>query len=185
MNSQMDKSGKTAKISLSVSTDELGRFCEKLIKRSRDISKTHDAMITLESFITLFSKMHHGTNEYRLIDELIKEYSEKTRQELLAEKSLELIQAIKNMDLASIARIHTPLSRSGFIQVLEQCQEQLSQVEINKIQGLAGNWLTEARQKAEEASGYPDAFDFKKANIDIEQFQAISDLHSFLINDSQ
>ena len=44
------------------------------------------------------------------------------------------------------------------------------------------SWAGEAKQQAEKASGYPDALDFKKADIDIEQYQAMTDIAYFFNN---
>jgi len=44
----------------------------------------------------------------------------------------------------------------------------------------SSNWVKEAKQLAEEASGYPDAMDFKTAGISIDEFQAISDIDRVL-----
>lgn len=48
-------------VNLPVDIDGLNKFCNKLINRSHDIAKTHDALVTLESFIVLFGKSAHGT----------------------------------------------------------------------------------------------------------------------------
>ena len=64
------------KINLVVDTENLQRFCQKLIKRSRDIAKTHDALVTLESFITLFGKAAQGTKEYQQLELMIQSFTE-------------------------------------------------------------------------------------------------------------
>ena len=46
----------------------------------------------------------------------------------------------------------------------------------------ASHWSGDARHKAEQASGYPDALDFNTAGIAIEEFQAMLDVSRYLDN---
>ncbi len=170
----------SAKIVLSVESDKLDSFCNKLIKRSRNIAKTHDALITLETFITLFGQAAHGTNEYKTIETLIKSYTEHTRQQLMAQETRKLISALKHCAPEELATIHTPLSRNGFYEILQVAVIELTAEEIRHARSWASNWITDAKHKAEQASGYPDAMDFKSADISIEEFQAMSDVSRFL-----
>lgn len=167
-------------IKIEVNASELEQFCEKLLKRSRDITKTHDALITLESFIAVFGRPCHGTNEYNVIEATIKEITEKSRQAVLDKNTLDLIKALKQCNADALANIHTPLSRNGFYQILQTAVTQLTDDDIRLVMIWSDNWLKEAKQLAEEASGYPDAMDFKKADISIEEFQAISDIDRVL-----
>jgi len=170
------------KINLSVDTDALEQFCQKLIKRSRDVAKTHDAMVTLESFIILFGKALHGTPEYQLIEDLIKSYSEQTRQLLLQQRTEELLLALKACDSNAITALHIPLSRDGFYSILQGLVARLSEEELTVITEWASHWSAEAKDRAEQASGFPDAMDFKKAGIRLEEYQAMLDVSRYLEN---
>jgi hypothetical protein len=165
---------------LSVDPDSLDVFCSKLINRSRDIAKTHDALVTLEAFIVTFGKAAHGTKEYETVEEMIRAFAETSRQQLLDEKTDELLDALRHCRISALAAIHTPLSRDGFYQIFQDAVARLSDDEVRDVTKWSGQWLDEARRKAEEASGYPDALDFKKAGISIEQFQAMADVSHFL-----
>ena len=167
-------------ITINISCSDLENFCQKLIKRSRDITKTHDALITLESFISLFGSASHGTKEYQLIESTIKAITETTRQAVLEKNTHELIKALKQCNANALANIHTPLSRNGFYQILQVSIAELSDDDIRLAMIWSENWLKEAKQLAEQASGYPDALDFKKADISIKEFQAISDIDRVL-----
>ena len=167
-------------INITISATELDKFCQKILKRSRDINKTHDALITLESFISLFGKSSHGTEQYQLIENTIKSITETSRQQLLEKNTQDLITALKQCNLIMLASIHTPLSRNGFYQILQTALSQLSDDDIRLLMVWSANWLTEVKKRAEEASGYPDALDFKAAGISIEQFQAMSDIDRVL-----
>lgn len=170
------------KINLAVDAENLELFCQKLIKRSRDVAKTHDALVTLESFIILFGKAVHGTREYQLIEDLIKSFTEQTRGQLLCLRAEELLVAIKACNVAGITAIHAPLSRDGFYSILQTVVAQLSDRELDVISQWAINWSSDAKQKAEQASGFPDAMDFRKAGICLEEYQAMLDVSRYLEN---
>ena len=167
-------------INISIDADELENFCQAILKRSRDITKTHDALITLESFISVFGRPSHGTKEYQLIEATIKKITESSRQVLLKKNTLDLIDALKLCNARELASIHTPLSRNGFYQILQIAIEKLSDDDIRLVMLWSANWIKEATEMAQQASGYPDAMDFKKAEISIEEFQAISDIDRVL-----
>lgn len=170
----------TQSITIKIEATELEDFCKKLLKRSRDITKTHDALITLESFIAVFGRPSHGTKEYQLIESTIKTITESSRQAVLEKNTHSLIKALKQCNATALASIHTPLSRNGFYQILQIAITELSDDDIRLVMIWSANWLKEAKQLAEAASGYPDALDFKKAEISIKEFQAISDIDRVL-----
>jgi len=167
-------------INITVDADKLNDFCQKLLERSRDISKTHDALITLETFISVFGRPSHGTAEYKTIEDTINKITEFSRQALLKKSTSELIDALKLCDAKSITSIHTPLSRNGFYTILQTSIENLSDDDIRLLMLWSGNWVKEATEMAEEASGFPDSMNFKKAGISIEEFHAISDIDRVL-----
>ncbi|MCP4996862.1 MAG: hypothetical protein GY934_24265 [Gammaproteobacteria bacterium] len=167
-------------INILIGSQELEKFCEKLLERSQDIAKTHDALITLESFISIFGRPSHGTNEYQLIESTIKAITETSRQKLLEKNTRDLITVLRQCNVLALAGVHTPLSRNGFYQILQTAITQLSDDDIRLIMVWSGNWVKEAKQLAEEASGFPDALDFKKAGIRVEEFQAMSDIDRVL-----
>lgn len=167
-------------IKININASNLEEFCHKLLKRSRDISKTHDALITLESFISVFGRASHGTKEYLLIESTIKSITEISRQKLLDKSTVDLIAALKQCNVMALASVHTPLSRNGFYQILQTSVAELSDDDIRLLMIWSANWVKEARHLAEEASGYPDAMDFKKASISIDEFHAMSDVDRVL-----
>ena len=172
----------TQKITLSVSTVELEKFCNKLLKRSRDISKTHEGLSTLEAFFTVFGKAEHGTSEYFAVEGILKSFSEITRQQLLDERTGQLSDALKEQDINKISSIYIPLSRSGFFSILETAVNRMTQEEIMTLTPWVLAWTNDAKRQAEQASGYPDALDFKKAGINIEEYQTMVDINHYLQN---
>jgi hypothetical protein len=167
-------------IQMTIDATELENFCKKILNRSRDITKTHDALITLESFISIFGRSCHGTKEYQLIENTINKITENSRQLLLEKNTLDLIESLKQCNAKTLAFIHTPLSRNGFYQILQIAIEKLTDDDLRLVMIWSANWLKEATEMAQKASGYPDAMDFKKAQISFEEFQAITDIDRVL-----
>lgn len=167
-------------ITITINSSELEKFCQKLINRSRNTAQTHEALITLETFISLFGRASHGTKEYQIIESTINSITEISRAKLLEENTHDLICALKQCNVIKLASVHTPLSRNGFYLILKTAIAELSDTDIQLVMVWSANWLKEAKQLAEEASGYPDAMDFKKSGVSIEEFQAISDIDRVL-----
>ncbi|MFW2373801.1 MAG: hypothetical protein ACN4GM_11825 [Gammaproteobacteria bacterium] len=167
-------------LKLSINSSELARFCDKIIRRSRDMAKTHDALVTLETFLLLFAREAHGTNEYIAIEHLIKRYTEQTRSALMEQETQKLIAALQQQQATAISQIHTPMSRNGFYLILQTAFSQLSPAQQLSVKQWAIDCVKLARQKAEQASGYPEAYDFIKAGMSIEEFQAMEDVSRYL-----
>jgi len=172
-------------ISININAEDLEEFCQKILQRSRDINKTHDALITLESFISVFARASHGTNEYKTIESTIHKITDFSRQELLKKNTIDLIDALKSCNAKLLASIHTPLSRNGFYQILQSALQSINDDDIRLVMLWSANWIKEATELAQQASDYPDAPDFNKAEISIEEFQAITDIDRVLNYKSQ
>ncbi len=167
-------------INVKIDAAELDNFCEKLIKRSRNINKTHDALVTLESFISLYAEQSKADDEYIQIESLLKRITDHSRQLLLQKNTEDLVRALQSCDINRLTEIHCPLSRNGFYQILQVAISDLSDDEIRLAMVWSSNWVKEARMLAQKASGYPDSFDFKQAGIDIEEYHAVCDIDRVL-----
>lgn len=167
-------------VTLTVDSEKLQRFCSRLVGRSRDVARTHDALVTLEAFIVAFGRAAHGTPEYSAIEQILQHHTEGTRQQLLQEKSVALEDVLRRCSAHELAAIHAPLSRNGFHQIFQDAVAGFNDDEIAAIRAWSGEWVEDARQRAGQASGYPDALDFNKAGIRIEEYQAMSDVSRFL-----
>lgn len=165
---------------LDVEYQQLEKFCNQLLNRSRDVVKTHESLITLETFIKVFGAGQQGSESYHAMESLINRYTEQTRQQLLQQRTAELIQAMKGRDVVAMAAIHTPLSRNGFYLIAQAAVACMSRDEIQALQVWASAWVAAAKQKADECSQYPDAPDFRAANIALEEYLAMVDLGRFL-----
>jgi len=173
---------KKSTLNLQINSDDLNRFCKKIISRSRNTANIHEALTVLEAFISTFSSDSLGSDHYKAIQNDLKSYSAQTREKLMQEKTGQLQLALLEKDIQVLVHVYTSLSRNGFYQILATASEQIEADKIQSIVQWAIDWSEQARQKAEEASGYPDALDFKKANINIEEYQTMSDISHFFKN---
>lgn len=167
-------------IDLTIDTDTLERFCDQLIKRSRNRERTLDCLVTLEAFISRFSRDSHGSDEFNQVLASIQRHSDKSRQQLLSEKAELLVTALRGLNIDAITAIHLPLSRNGFYEILKAVVDRFSSLELGILTEWSQQWLSYSKQRAEQASDYPDAVDFKKAGINIQQYQAMSDVERLL-----
>jgi hypothetical protein len=167
-------------IDLAIDSEALDKFCKQLIKRSRNKEKTLDCLVTLEAFISLFSKNSQGSDEFNGIIATVQQHSDKSRQQLLSEKAALLVDALRALDIEAITDIYLPLSRNGFYEILQTLVSRFSELEISIFAEWAQQWIGYSKQRAAMASDYPDAPDFGKAGISLQQYQAMTDLERFL-----
>jgi len=167
-------------LSLSMNASELESFCNQQLACTSDIAKTHEALTTLESFISVFGKPAHGTQAYLLIESTIKSITEKSRQQLLEKSTADLLVSLKQCNIVALEAVHTSLSRNDFYQILQTVISELTDDDIRLLMVWSANWVKEAQQLLEEAGGFPDAMDFNKAAISAEQFHAMTDIDRVL-----
>lgn len=98
----------------------------------------------------------------------------------MQQRCQQLKSALQAQDTETIRKIHTPMSRAGFYQVLLTASHQIDREEIESITHWCQHWVKKARLLAEKASGYPEAYDFRRAGINIEVFQAMQDISQYL-----
>lgn len=168
------------RLHLDIEVQQLKTFCNQLLTRSRDVVKTHEALITLETFIKVFGAGQQGSDGYIAIETLIGQFTEQTRQQLLQQKSVELLAAIRNQNVPAVTAIHTPISRNGFYLILQAVAAGLSPGEIQVLQNWVKTWTADAKQKADQASRFPDAPDFRGAGIALEEYLAMVDVSRYL-----
>jgi len=169
----------SGQLSLAIDKDKLDDFCKKIISRSRNTAHVHEALNVLEAFISTFSCDSHATDNYQAIQDCLKYHSAGTRDKLMQEKTHQLQTALELHLIDNLALIYTSLSRNGFYQILTTATDSFETTKVTEIAQWVIQWSEQARKKAEQASGYPDALDFKKANINIEHFQAMTDISYF------
>jgi len=170
----------TKALRLTIDASNLKSFCNKLLTRSQDIAKTHEALLTLESFISVFGKPAEDTEVYALIESTIKSITEMSQQQLLEKNTDDLRTALRQCNIIALASVHLDLSRNGFYQILPDVIAGLSDDDIRLLMAWSDNWMKEARQLLEDCSGFPEVMDFAKAEISSEQFHAMDDLDRVL-----
>ncbi len=178
----MNIDNKKNTLNLQLNSEDLDHFCKKIISRSGNTANVHEALTVLEAFISTFSSDSLGSDHYKAIQKGLKCHSSKTREILMQEKAEQLQQALLDKNIHALAGVYSSLSRNGFYQILATASEQIKVDNIQAIVQWVINWSEQARQKAEQASGYPDALDFKKAHINIEEYQTMSDMSHFFKN---
>lgn len=176
-----DKSS-TIPLALKVDTQQLDDFCKKIISRSRNTANVHEALNVLAAFVSTFSSDSQGSAGYQAIQDCLKSYAANTRDKLMHEKTLQLQQGFEQRNITILADIYSSLSRNGFYQILNNAVELIEGNNIPEIAHWIITWSEDAKQKAEQASGYPDALDFTKANININEYQTMNDISYFFNN---
>ncbi len=166
-------------LNFNIEAQQLNAFCKKIIARSRNTSNIHEALNVLEAFVSVFATDSQGSDIYNEIQSVIKLHSDKTREKLMQEKVQQLQDGLLQKNQTLLASVYNSISRNGFYQNLTQACTNISAHKIPEIAAWAVQWSNKARQKAEQASGYPDALDFKKANITIDEYQTMSDIAYF------
>lgn len=167
-------------LSLSINSSDLESFCNKLLADSRNIAKTHDALMTLSSFISAFGRPAQGTDSYLLIESTIKSITEKSHQQLLEKCRADLLLALKQCNIVGLTVVHTSVSRNGFYQIFQTVISELTDDDIRLLMVWSANWVKEAKQLLEAAGGFSDAMAFNKAGISKEQFDAMTDIDRVL-----
>jgi hypothetical protein len=167
-------------LNIEIAPEKLEAFCQQLLARSRDITKTHDALVTLDTFIKVFSGKQQGSAGCNAVEAVLVRMTEASRQQLLQQKTRELLQAMQQQNVAAVTAIHTPMSRNGFYQILQIATAQLSAEELHPVRDWAVAWTAAAKHKADKLSQYPDAPDFKAAGIMLEEFMAMQDIGRYL-----
>ena len=173
---------KETSLSLQITAEQLNSFCRKIISRSRNTANTHEALTVMEAFVSSFSSDSHAADNYKNTQEIIKSYSAQTREKLMQEKSQQLAKGLLTQNCELLAEVYSSLSRNGFYQNLTTAGNMIEAEKIPAIADWVIQWSDTAKKKAQQASGYPDALDFKKADINIEQYQAMSDIAHFFKN---
>ncbi len=172
-------SSENKSLNFHMEAQQLNAFCKKIISRSRNISNIHEALNVLEAFVSAFAADSQGSDSYNEVQSVIKSHSEKTREKLMQEKIQQLRDGLLQKNRTLLASVYNSISRNGFYQNLTQATSAIDADEIPDIAAWVLQWSNDARQKAEQASGYPDALDFKKAGIAIDEYQTMSDIAYF------
>lgn len=146
-------------------------LCAGLWQQFRGPGQILSALVALQSLLALAPPGDRESASYRDIQAAIARHAETARVQLLAECESRLLLALERRDTTEITRVHGALSRNGFWQAAAAARNR----ENSDLAWLA-QWCKSARAKAEAASGYPDALDFRAAGIAAEEYAAMQEL---------
>ena len=164
-----------------LTTQQLADYCAAARRSARNTAQALATLTTIETFVaSLTDPGQKATPAYQESLVELQRHIEACRAALLAENAVALTQALHQQSPEMIAAIHASLSRSGFQQAMERAAEPLPQDSLEAAWQWAKCWCSDAEQRAAEASGYPDAFDFAAAGIRLETHIAMKDLLLFL-----
>ncbi len=164
------------RITLQVSGDSIEAFCREITRSSANTGRKHATLVALEGFIARHAGPDSHSPAYEKILARIRDYSGQTRSALLQEQTAALSPALQARRPAEIGRIHDSLSRNGFSQVLAAAWDGLPRQERDGVRRWVADWCRRAEQAAREASGYPDALNFRAAGIDLREYRAMKDI---------
>jgi len=163
-------------MTLQISARQIDQFCAELCRGSSNTSRKHSALIALEGFVIRHTSTDKYTDVFTRIIGIIQQYAEQTRTELLNEYADRLEPALINRNRTELARTHQSVSRNGFDRLLGQVLVKLTPDQQSALKLWVESWILDAESKARQASGFPDAFNFKGAQIPLDEYRAMTEL---------
>ncbi|MBZ0093198.1 MAG: hypothetical protein K8F27_13385 [Sulfuricellaceae bacterium] len=170
-----------APLGFSLDMEQAEAFCAALWRQSSSPAHTLAALTALESFLLATVRpAQRSAPEFAAIAALLQRRAAQARAQLLADTGVELQAAMAERSLASVARLHRSLSRSGFGQAAQNAAQNIGPDALCSAAAWTSAWCRDAKARALAASGYPDALDFKGAGILPAEYAAMSDLGACL-----
>lgn len=157
--------------------------CLEAIRQSRNASHALAALIALQSVISATAHpSDRHTPAYDAVKAVVEKHAAEIRKQILAEHADALTGAIRQRNCPEIARIHSALSRNGFWQAAQHALQQFDQGELDAAAAWARDWCGNAKSRAQAASGFPEALDFRKAGISPAEYAAMTEVGKYLEN---
>ena len=171
----------TNAITLQLTARGVDAYCRELARQSPTLEKRVAALDALITFIsTQTDTGEQAKAEFVSIKQTLLDHFEQAREALLDERARRLHQALQTRRLADISTLYTSLSRDAFWTLLGRVEQQLDTAAVDALRSWAAAWLIQARQRAQQASPYPDTIDFNAAGINASEYLAITDLCRYL-----
>jgi hypothetical protein len=169
-------------ITLQLAPDTAHTHCLAIMQQARNSSHALASLIALLSFITAAAQPADlATPAFGVIKGIINGHITSLRAELQVEQARALATALRATDCAAITKIHLDSSRNAFWQAAQTAMHELDAAEKINISEWALTWHTDAQDSALAASDYPDALNFQKAGISVQEFTAMTDLNNCLL----
>ncbi|HHH38869.1 MAG TPA: hypothetical protein ENK50_04765 [Sedimenticola sp.] len=171
----------TEELNLRLTPDAVTAFCREVTRGADNPGRQHAALVALAGFVARHAGAAAHTPVCDHILAIIREFSEGTRERLLQAHAEALSSALRDGYRPGVARIHASVSRTGFQEVLGRALMLLPAEDRARIADEILDWCATAERAAGEASGYPDAMDFRAAGIDLGEYRALSDIRLRLL----
>lgn len=171
---------KSEELNLRITTESMRKFCREIALGSANTNRKHAAFMALEAFISRHAGSAAHTHAHHVIQEIVEEFSVETRTQLLAENASALASALNGQKIDVIATIFSSVSRNGFNQLTIKAIEGMTSAQSDDTRQWVDDWCTSAKEQAEQASGYPDALDFRTIDIDLLEYTALSEIKRVL-----
>ncbi len=158
-------------------------YCGELARSVSSLEKRLAALDAISTFIaTAASPAEQVKPSYTRIRTTLSHHFELALQALMQERGERIVRALGTQDISQLSTIFHGLSRESFWQLLEQAEAVMEEREWQKVVSWSQQWMQQAKQRAEDASPYPDAIDFKAAGIAVTEYATMSDLSKFCGN---
>jgi hypothetical protein len=169
----------THPLPLHLTPARLSEFCRQVRQRCADPAQALQQLTAVQALLGLGIADRTHPAYVQASGDLATQLEE-LRAELLARHAGQLAEALRGHDADGVARSFAALSRSGFADAAGRAWMLLDA----GLQGDCARWLSgwcaDARSRAEAASPYPDAPDFRAAGIALETFLAMDELRKEL-----
>jgi hypothetical protein len=171
----------TDAITLHLTARGIDAYCRDLARRTPTLEKRVAALDALITFIsTQADAGEQARAEFSAIKQTLLDHFEQAREALLTERAQRLQRALLAQQLPQLATLYTSLSRDAFWTLLGRVEQQLDSAALHVLRSWAQEWLWQAKQRARQASPYPDTIDFTAAGIEPAEYLAMSDLCRYL-----
>ncbi|HEY0719615.1 MAG TPA: hypothetical protein VGE50_00025 [Gammaproteobacteria bacterium] len=168
-------------ITLHLTASSIEAYCNALTRRSATLEKRVAALDALMTFIaTQTDAGEQAKAEFAAIRQTLHTHFELAHAALLAERTERLQRALSSHHLPTITTLYSSLSRDAFWTLLGRVVERLEAGQLSALRSWAADWMMAAKQRAKQATPYPDAIDFGAAGIDASEYLAMSDLCRYL-----
>ena len=162
--------------SLELTPPEVEARCAALWQQFRSPGRVVTALVAMQSLFALAPAGARENAPYREIQAILARHAEDARNQLIAESVRRLQAALQHRETREIGRVHADLSRNGFWQAASAAGLGREGTGLAEDIAWLAQWCQGARARAEAASGYPDALDFRAARIDVEEYTAMDEL---------
>jgi hypothetical protein len=162
--------------SLELTPQEVETRCAALWQQFRSPGQVLAALVAMQSLFALAPAGKREKAPYPDIQAILARHAEHARSALIGESAQRLQGALQHRETREIGRIHAGLSRNGFWQAAAAASLGRNGAELAGDNVWLAQWCQSARTRAEAASGYPDALDFRAAGIDAEEYTALQEL---------